>query len=109
MRPDVAHVFQHPRFRAGPWERLPESCQIEAARYIVTGAVMRPFMRAIAAGDLFAAARLRIGLDIRGIADFFDAMPERSHGSYTRVVEWEMIGGLDGIHHLNESIGRVFP
>ena len=75
---------------------------------------MRPFLRAIAAGDLVAVTRMHGvgfevgGVDIGCIATFFDYMPERCHGSYTRVIEWEMVGGVEGIHHLNENLGRVY-
>lgn len=105
----------HPRFRAGPWTNLPYDNRAEIARYVVEGAVMRSFLRSIAAGDIDAIIRMRgIGLEFGGvaigdIAEFFDYMPERCHGSYTRVSEWEMIGGLRGIHHLNQTLWRVYP
>ena len=105
----------HPRFRAGPWTKLPSGSRTEIARYVVEGAVMSTLLRAVAAGDLLAITRMRGvgfevgGIDIGSIAEFFGYMPERCHGSYTRVAEWEMIGGLHGIQHLNEGLGRVYP
>jgi len=108
MRNNLAHV-NHPRFKAGPWRRLPAFYHPEVAAYIVTGAAMRPFLRAVAAGDLFAATHSASVVDIRTVAEFFEAMPERSRGNWTRVCEWELIGGLHGIDHLNEAIGRAYP
>ena len=112
MRP---RPVDHPRFRAGPWTNLPRYCRGEIARYVVEGSVMRPFLRALAAGDMAAATHMNGiafvvgGVDVGSIAAFFEFMPERCRGSYTRVAEWEMVGGLQGIHHLNESLGRVYP
>jgi hypothetical protein len=107
LHPELNHYLTHPRFRAGPWKMLPIAARADAARYVVSGATMRPFMRAVAAGDLYAANRMHLVVDIRAIAEFFEHMPERCHGDYTRVAEWEMIGGLRGIDHLNENLARV--
>lgn len=108
MHPDQAHYLSHPRFCACPWPLLPVGCRLEIARYLIDGSVLRPFLRAVAAGDLYAAQALNPEVDLRPFATFFDAMPERSRGSYVHVAQWEMVGGVSGVHELNENIGRVY-
>lgn len=108
MRRSSAFTLNHPRLRAGPWDRLPRGTHLPIARYVVEGACLSPVLRAVAAGDLYAVAQQRSGLDIITIAEFFIDMPERCRGSYERVAEWEMVGGLRGVEHLNEAVGRIF-
>jgi len=109
MRPNVAHAVHHPRFRAGPIASLPAEFHEPIALYVVSGSVLPPYLRAVAAGDLYQAAQLNPLGPTNRLARFFLDMPDRSRGSWARVVEWEMIGGLKGIEHLNNSIRRVYP
>lgn len=105
----ASDAISHPRFRALPHHLLArDSERWAAAHYLFEGSALPLFLRSIAAGDLCRATALRPSVDLRPYLDFFDAMPSPSRGSYARVCEWEMVGGLKGIHHLNECIGRAY-
>lgn len=100
--------LNHPRFRACRYEGIESAPdRIALARYMLHGTVMPAFLRAVVAHDFNAAARMRPPIRFEPYMLFMSDMPGPAHGSYAAVVEWEIIGGLNGVIRINEQLGRT--